>query len=530
MSGEHPTGGHVAREPRSVSVRFLLLIALLPCLPGSGTTASAQTPAPSESTPSAQFSEPALPTDPTAPSTAGPATAPFNPLTPSQPLSPLGAPPIPVTPAAPSAAAPLPDTVRPGGPGSPTATPAPGSAEAAATTNNIGTARRFQYAIALTLGSTFDDNIFLEPVGTERSDLYFTIQPSLSLGFGGGSGGTGADNLIRFRYSPQALLYVSHPELDTVQHFVDLSGVYHFAHLTLTGSLNVQILDSTDVGNPHPFGTTTGTGINDGTSGTTVNNAPSSNVNLDVGQRTRLNIYAAALAANYYVSDKVSYDLSGQFTINDYAGNLLSSRTLSGSGFFNYAVTAKTTLGLGVTAGYVFADKPNPNQSFEQGNLRVSYLPSSKLVMSGQVGLELRQAGDDDESQVTPIFNLSVSYSPFDGTAISLAGDRQTQTSAVLGGQDFRTTSFTVGVSQRFFQRFYLRLNVGYSHSDYVSQVAKVSADRTDDYYFAQPSLDWNLRDNIVAGFYYTHRDSTSSLNTRNYTDDQVGAHLSVSF
>ena len=73
-------------------------------------------------------------------------------------------------------------------------------------------------------------------------------------------------------------------------------------------------------------------------------NNPVSNVNLDTGQRTRLNLYTAALDANYYVSDKVSYDAALQVSDSDYL-TLLSSTTLSGSLFFNYTPTGKTTAG-----------------------------------------------------------------------------------------------------------------------------------------------------------------------------------------
>ena len=494
-------------------------------------------PATTPQTPPA--AEPALPADPTAPNSLQPPANPGFPglpLIPTQPLSP---------------AEPLPRTGLPVGPAGGNGAlrggivPDPGAAppaspavpETAATTGNIGTARRFQYAFAVTLGATYDDNIFLEP-GGGQSDLYFTLQPSISLGLGGGLGGGEKDNLVRFGYSPQVLLYVDHPELDTVQHFINLAALYHFNRLTLRGTQDIEILDSTDVGNPHPFTQFTGnTGTTDlnGGAGTTpggfpVANNPVSNVNLDVGQRTRLNLYNTALLGDYYVSDKVSIDVSGQLSVSEYAGALLSNTTLSGSSFFSYSPTGKTSLGLGVTAGYVITDRPNPNQSFEQGNLRLSYVPGPKLFFAGQVGLELRQSGDEDNTEVTPVFDLSVSYNPFDSTSISLAGNRQVLSSAVLGGQNYRITGFTLGANQRFFQKLFLRLNVGYTHTDYVATVTGVSAARADDYFFVQPGADYNLRDNLTVGAFYSHRESASSQSNRDFSSNQVGVRLSFSF
>ena len=229
------------------------------------------------------------------------------------------------------------------------------------------------------------------------------------------------------------------------------------------------------------------------------------------------------------MSDKVSYDASVQFSDSDYE-TLLSSSTLSGSLFFNYSPTGKTTVGLGVTAGYVFAEAPTPDQSFEQGNLRFNYTPSPKLLASGQVGLELRQSSAQGSSEVTPIFELSASYSPFDGTSISLDGNRQVETSAVLGGQDYTLTGITVSVSQRFFQRAYLRLSTGYSHTDYVAEANNVDAARSDNYYFLQPGVDITVRENITAGGFYSFRTSTSSQSNRNFNDNQVGLRLSFGF
>lgn len=529
---------------RRVPTLTLCLAVLAGLLPGPR-LATAQTPSPAPFDPTLP-AEPTLPTDPTAPAMASPTAtspgaptpAPAIPLIPAPPLNPLEPPPTVARPAPPLGTGALPGGTldEP-----PAPTPAAPNVDPAATTNNIGTARRFQYLFAATLGATYDDNIFLEPSSSQRSDFYFTIQPTVVLGLGGGLGGSPQDNTLRFSYSPQVLLYVDHTELNTVQHFVSLGGSYHLPRLTLTGSQDVQILDSTDVGNPHPASLATSTpgaagsvdpntGLGTGTS--TVANTPSSNVNLDVGTRSRLNLYNTSLGANYYVSDKVSYDLSGQLSISDYQGALLSSTTLSGSGFFNYSPTGKTTVGAGITAGELFADAPTPDQTFEQGNLRLSYVPSFKLTFSGQIGFELRQSSARGGTDVTPIFALNAAYSPFDGTSVALSGNRQVQASAVLGGQDYEITGFTLSGSQRFFQRAYVRLSIGYTHTDYRAEVNNLTAAgaRSDDYFFVQPGLDVTIRDNVTLGVFYSHRASSSTQANRDFQEDQAGLRLSGSF
>ena len=512
-------------------VQSLLLASVLAvaCLCTGGRSSQAQTlppdsPAlPADPTAPPSSTDPAassLPTDPTAPATTGPPTAPTNPLIPSQPpptANPFSAPTLSPTPFSGAAA-------QPSNPFSltPSANPSAPLPDAT-TTNNIGTARRFQYNFALTLGTTYDDNIFLESASRKRSDVYFTLQPTVTLGFGGG-GGDGLGNVVRFTYSPQVLLYAARTELDAVQQFVTLSGVYRLPRITLTGSLGVQILDSTDVGNPQASATP-------GQSILPVSTSPVSSINLDTSQRTRANLYSVALDANYFVSDKVSYDVAGQFSETDYQSEeLVSSSALSGSFFFNYTPTGKTTVGVGVTGGYVPADTPTPNQSFEQSNLRFSFSPSPKLLATGQVGLEVRQSSGKSGSDLSPVFELDASYFPFDGSAISLTGNRQVQASAVLGGQDYTLTGFSVSFSQRFLQRVFLRLTTGYSHSDYTSETSSASAGRSDNYYFVQPGVDINLRDNLTVGGYYLFRSSTSSELDRNFTDNQIGVRVSFGF
>lgn len=487
---------------------LVLLVALL--LPGYAACPQSVEPAPGTPTAPATIpGEPSLPTDPTSPSTVGTPATPGISLIPASPLLPPEPPPR--RPA---------DTLSGGSPPDPFAVPRepnaiPADATVLPASNDIGAARRFQYNFGLTIGTTFDDNIFLDSAD-RRSDLYFTFQPTLSLGLGGGKSAGDDATVVRFNYSPEVLLYVDHPELDAVQHFIALSASHRFNRLSLSAAQNVQILDSTDVGNPQSFSQTSPT-----------TSAPNSNVNLDTGQRTRANLYATSVQANYSYSDKVSYDLNGSFGVNDYAGKLLSSRTVSAGGTFNYTPTGKTTFGLGASAGYTLTDGITPDQLFEQLNFNLSYSPGFKLNASVQVGLELRQAGGGF-NELTPVFELNLGYSPFDGTTINLTGSRRVFTSAVEAGQNYTATTLTLSLNQRFYQRYYLHVDVGYTNTTYVAVAQGVDGGRTDNYFFVQPGLDFKVHENILVGAFFSYRDSTSTGNGRPFVDNQVGLRLSI--
>ena len=188
------------------------------------------------------------------------------------------------------------------------------------------------------------------------------------------------------------------------------------------------------------------------------------------------------------------------------------------------------TVGLGATAGYVIQSDPAPDEFYQQVNLRLSYSATGKLTFAGTAGIEFRETSGVSGTDVNPVFDLSINYAPFDGTALSLAATRRVATSAVLTGENLDSTGFTLTASQRFFQRAYARLSFGYTHSGYTPSGRGVSSNRSDDYYFVQPALDYRIRDNISAGIFYVRRQNTSSLSGSGFSDNQIGAHVTLSF
>ncbi len=549
MTGVPPRRSVVALSvPRAAGgVRAVVFGVILAVFPAG---LSAQSPADQPALPASPDAAPLPPpyasSDAAAPSLL-PASPPLAPR-PSVPtlslLPPGGTPP-------PAAPLPLPVPEQAGSPLSPTASGtvltngAPGTTPAtelpggAAATNVTANVRRFQYAFRLSTGIVYDDNVFLTPDaasstpqtpaataplnntprrGISRSDVYFTIDPSVSLGYGDFL--SRATNYVELDYNANVLLFTKNTDQDTVQHFVNLQGAYHFSQVTLTLSQGVQILNSAELGS-----VSAGSQLGGGSP-----SAPSTQVNLDASQRTALDLFTTRLSANYAFSPKTSVDLDGFFTAYDYE-TLISSDTFTGDAYFNYSPTGKITLGLGVTGGYTVQDEPAPHQFFEQLNLRLSYVATGKLNLSGSLGLEARETGGHDGgTTVNPVFDLTVSYAPFDSTSLALTASRRIETSAVLAGSDFDSTGFSFTISQRFFQRVYTRLSLGYTHSGYVGSGSGASLNRTDDYYFVQPSVDYSILQYLSAELFYTHRQSSSSLSGNGFSDNQIGARLSLSF
>jgi hypothetical protein len=235
-----------------------------------------------------------------------------------------------------------------------------------------------------------------------------------------------------------------------------------------------------------------------------------------------------------------SYDLSGKTflstgfssLVTEYdSSSLFSSANFSENLFLNYRYSDKLVVGVGGTGGYDVVDDPNPGQTFEQANLRLTYQASGKISLNVSGGVEFRQFEHNSRSQyVSPVFDLALSYQPFDPTTLTLSGSRTTYNSGVLAGQDFAQTSINASLRQRLLQRFYFTISAGYQNSDYFSTVNGVIANRRDNYYFAEPSLDFSITRFWTIGGYYLHRQNDSASQNFSFYDQQVGVRTTLTF
>lgn len=371
--------------------------------------------------------------------------------------------------------------------------------------------KKFQYALRLGLRGVYDDNIFLRQFN-RVSDFYFAIEPGITLGYGDIVGSD--QNYIRFDYAPSAFLYADHSEANALQHIIRLDAQYHFRRLSLTLSEEIQILD----------------GANFSASAAGPNPVPA--VNLDAGGDTSVNTFNTRANFSYDLTGKTFLSGGVQHTANEYESNLIASSTIQGNLYINYNYSPKLVVGLGGTAGYNWVDSASPNQTFEQINGRLTYQLSGKVNLDASGGVEFRQFEGDARSStyVSPVYEIGANYQPFDGTSLSLRGSRRTQNSAVLAGQDYASTDVSVSMRQRFFQRVYLSLSLGYQNLSYFSTLNNADASRDDDYFYLQPALDFTLTRYWTLGLYYLHRENETSAASFGFDDNQFGLRTSLAF
>jgi hypothetical protein len=378
-----------------------------------------------------------------------------------------------------------------------------------ATSIDSGIPRRFHYELRLTVRSVYDDNINLS--NTNRiSDFYTTIEPAVMVGFGDTE--ARIENYVRLDYLPAVFLFADHSENNAVQHVARLQGQYRVNRLTLNLSQMVQIMDGVDV------------------QGQDLSGGLDQQVNLDVAGRTRFNLYTTHFNAAYYLTGKTFLSAGADYTRADYK-TLISSEIFSGNVFLNYNYSPKLVIGVGGTAGHSNVDAPNPDQTFEQANVRFSYQATGKIDFAATAGAEFRHfEGDMRDQYISPVFELRMNYAPFDGTKIFASANRRTLNSAVLAAQNYSVTNVSVGVQQRLMQRFFLGVNAGYEMSDYFSTIGSTADTRNDHYFFVQPSIGVRVTRFWNVGAYYLRRQNDSSFDLFSFHDNQVGLRSSVEF
>ncbi len=371
--------------------------------------------------------------------------------------------------------------------------------------------RRFHYGFQVTARGVYDDNINISQ--TNRvSDYYFAIEPILTLGLGDITGHE--DNYIRLDYAPSLFLFANHSEDDAVQQLIHLEGQHRFSKLTVKFGEEIAILDGTDLRTLGDL------------------SSPGGQANLDVSARTRFQTYNTRIEASYDLSGKtfLSSEVDSSITAYD-SSNLFSSEVVSGNLFMNYRYSDKLAVGIGGTGGYDLVDGSNPDQTFEQANARIGYQATGKISLNVSGGIEFRQFENNSRGEyISPVFEVNASYQPFDGTTVALSGSRRTYNSGVLAGQDFAGTTITVDLRQRLLQRFYFAVSGGYQNSNYFSTVNGVVANRRDNYYFAEPSLEFSITRFWTVGGYYLHRQNNTSLQSFSFYDNQFGFRTTLKF
>jgi hypothetical protein len=397
----------------------------------------------------------------------------------------------------------------------PTAPAAGGKEVTGGTTSVTSAPKLFQWGVRLTVRGVYDDNIFLSHFDRQH-DWYVAIEPAITIGFGDIVGRQGS--YIRLDYAPSIFLYTDHDDLNGAQHLIRLEGQHGFGRLILGLSQDVQLLNGghLDRSGLDASAISLAGSINAATSGT-----------------TDAQLYETNFSGSYDLSDKTFISGGIIYRRQDF-NTLISSDEFSGNLFFNYKYSPRLAFGIGGSGGYRTVDL-GPDETFEQGLLRVQYQATGKIAVNASAGVEVRQFDNFNgfssrSDHISGVYEIGATYQPFDGTVITLRGSSRVLSSATVAFNDFLATNILLGVRQRLLQRVFVGFTGGYEHAHYFDTVPGLNISRDDDYFLIEPAVDVMVTRWFTVGAYWLYRTNESPIARFDYHENQAGMRASFTY
>ncbi len=249
---------------------------------------------------------------------------------------------------------------------------------------------------------------------------------------------------------------------------------------------------------------------------------------IDIGNRVRRYAYSFGVGANYELSGKTSLTMNLTEDIADYGGYSGSSTTLLDA-YVNYLFRPKLTLGVGGGVSFMSV-QDDADQVSELLGVRAVYSPSQKLTFIGNFGGELREYSSGINSTFTPVFGITASWLPRQGTLLSLSASRRTYSSASLDGQNYIATGVALDARQRFTDRSNITLSVGYENLEYQAAQQNVSAGRVDNFLYIRPGFEVVMTSYCALGIYYEYSQDDSTDPAYGFTRDRLGLQLNLRY
>lgn len=244
--------------------------------------------------------------------------------------------------------------------------------------------------------------------------------------------------------------------------------------------------------------------------------------------QTRTETYTTALNGSYTMNSKMSLDLALNQNIVS-ADQFSSYSEWSTMDWLNYQFQPRLNAALGAGGGYD-DEAASPDMTFEQFQGRVNWRATDKIGFQLHGGVEVRQfLSGGDSPLVSPVFEATVQYQPFQQTRISITGQRMVA-SSYLQDQVTETTGVTADLNQRLLGKLFLDLNGGYQLIKYVSSVNASGPSREDDYCSFNARLSRAFLKRGTFAVLYQFSKDNSSLSGYSLTSHQVGFQIGFSY
>ena len=248
---------------------------------------------------------------------------------------------------------------------------------------------------------------------------------------------------------------------------------------------------------------------------------------IEAGSRVRQNIFKGAVTAQYAVTGKSTFEIDVSDTKTHYQGITTASNWLD-ENWWNWQVAPKTNIGMGLTLGLLEIEN-YPEQKFERPLFRIRYQPTEKISFNGRIGTELRQLGGNAGTITNLVCQFGVDYKPFDGTSIAMSVYRDVSGSAILGGEIDKRTGVNLVLLQRFLQKLYLTVTLGYDQI-YYTQYYNENPGTEDGFFYGKLGLAMDISRWANVMVFYGYQDYNASEASSSFYDNQVGFEVNVTY
>ena len=281
---------------------------------------------------------------------------------------------------------------------------------------------------------------------------------------------------------------------------------------------------------------TGGTTYEDWTFGLSQSYASYSDPIIETGSQLDQQTYSTGLSAVRQIGSQTSLQLgaSQNFRFLDQTvpgEQLTDTKSWSTMDWLNYQFWPRFGAAVGTGFGYDNVGVGSDMTS-EQLQGRITWLVVKKLsfVLSGG-GSDRQFLGSGAPDLLSPIFSLSVQYSPYDGTTFSISAYRAVSPS-FYQDQVTESTSISAGLHQRLLGKLYLDLNGGYSTTAYHSSTLAPAAANIGNYdsTFFSAQLGAPVLKRGYAAVFYSVNYNSSGAAIYNYTTTMVGLQLSYRY
>lgn len=328
-------------------------------------------------------------------------------------------------------------------------------------------------------------------------------------------------------YTPTIRLYSNSQFKDGVDHAVSLVGGTHYEDWTFGLSQGFVYTTAPDV---------------------------------ETAGQTEQQNFTTALTAADVLNDKLSLNLGLNQDFN-YAQNLQDSRDWSTMNWLNYTFWPRLTAGVGAGVGYLNVETGS-DQPYENLQADVNWRATDKISIQVSGGLQVRQflgatsqtylvgvitnlsyvTINSSSDLITPIFNATIQYQPFQDTQISVNAGRSISPS-LIPGSDTIDTSFGASINQTLFKKFALNLGASYSVSKFTQtgsvantlpnneiELALQDNGRSDDNYILTARLSHPFLRRGSWSVFYQYSDNQSTEAGFGYHGNQVGFDISYRY